>query len=89
MLQLLGDEPRTYGQPRSCWTLDGLGAVVPELAGASRSGIWRILARHGLRRKRARDHIHSPDPRYQEKVSYLATVKARVAAAGGAAVLLR
>lgn len=88
MLRLLGDDPRKHGQRRTRWTLDGLGAVVPEFAGASRSGIWRILARYGLRRKRGRDHIHSPDPRYQEKLSYLATVKARVAAAAGAAVLL-
>jgi hypothetical protein len=44
-----------------------------------------VLAKHRLRRKRGRDHLHSPDPRYQEKVSYLATVKARVTAAGDAA----
>jgi transposase len=88
LLQLLGDDPRKHGQPRSRWTLDGLGATVPEFAGASRSGILRALARYTLRRKRGRDHLHSPDPRYQEKVSYLATVKTRVAAAGAAAVLL-
>jgi transposase len=85
---VLGGDPREHGQPRARWTLEGLGAVIPECAGASRSGIWRLLARHGLRRKRGRDHIHSPDPRYREKLSYLATVQARVAAAGGAAVLL-
>jgi transposase len=88
LLQLLGDDPRKYGQPRSRWTLDGLGEVVPEFAGASRSGILRVLARYKLRRKRGRDHIHSPDPRYQEKVSYLRNVKRQVAAAGDAAVLL-
>ena len=88
MLQLLGDDPRRHGQPRSRWTLDGLGAAVPAFAGASRSGILRVLATYKLRRKRGRDHLHSPDPCYQEKVSYLATVKARVTAAAGAAVLL-
>jgi transposase len=88
LLQLLGDDPRKHGQPRSRWTLDGLGAAVPEFAGASRSGILRVLAKYTLRRKRGRDHLHSPDPLYQEKVSYLATVTARVAAAGDAAVLL-
>lgn len=88
MLQVLGSDPREHGQPRSRWTLDGLGAVVPEFAGASRSGILRVLAKYGLRRKRGRDHLHSPDPLYQEKISYLRTVKHRVAAAGGAAVLL-
>jgi hypothetical protein len=88
LLQLLGDDPRKHGVDRSRWTLDGLGAVVPEFAGASRSGILRVLAKYRLRRKRGRDHLHSPDPRYREKVSYLATVEARVAAAEGAAVLL-
>ena len=87
MLQLLGSDPRERGQPRSRWTLDGLGAVVPEFAGASRSGILRVLAKYKLRRKRGRDHLHSPDPRYQEKISYLRTVKARVAAAGAAVLL--
>jgi transposase len=62
--------------------------VVPAFAGASRSGILRTLARYRLRWKRGRDHIRSPDPLYQEKVGYLATVKARVVAAGDAAVLL-
>jgi transposase len=85
---LLGADPREHGQARTRWTLDGLGAVVPEFAGASRSGIWRILAKYALRRKRGRDHIHSPDPLYLAKLSYLAVVKARVAAAAGAAVLL-
>jgi transposase len=88
LLELLGADPREHGQARTRWTLDGLGAVVPEFAGASRSGIWRILAKYKLRRKRGRDHIHSPDPLYLAKLSYLAVVTARVAAAGGAAVLL-
>jgi hypothetical protein len=47
-----------------------------------------VLARYKLRRKRGRDHLHSPDPAYQEKRSYLEVVKARVAAAGDAAALL-
>ena len=85
---MLGSDPREHGRAQTRWTLDALGAVVPAFAGASCSGIWRILAKYKLRRKRGRDHLHSPDPLYQEKVSYLATVKARVAAAGGAAVLL-
>ena len=88
LLELLGSDPREHGQARTRWTLAGLGAVVPQFAGASRSGILRILAKYGLRWKRGRDHIHSPDPLYQEKLSYLAVVKARVAAAGDAAVLL-
>ncbi len=88
LLELLGDDPRRHGQGRGRWTLAGLRDAVPAFADASASGIWRVLRGHGLRRKRGRDHLHSPDPRYQEKVSYLGVVKARVAAADGAAVLL-
>jgi hypothetical protein len=88
VLQWLGGDPHEHGQPRTRGTLDGLGAVVPAFAGASRSGILRRLAKYQLRRKRGRDHSHSPDPLYQEKISYRATVKARVAVAAGAAVLL-
>ena len=62
--------------------------MVPELAGASLSGIWRRLKDAKLHRKRARDHIHSPDPAYQEKLAYLRTIVARVAAQPSAAVLL-
>jgi hypothetical protein len=85
---VLGDDPREHGQERSRWTLAALGAVVPAFAGASRSGIWRVLDGHRLRWKRARDHIRSPDPAYQEKRSYLRTVRARVAASPAAATLL-
>jgi hypothetical protein len=61
---------------------------VPAFAGASLSGIWRVLADAKLRWKRGRDHIHSPDPDYRAKVAYLRTIQARVAAQPDAAVLL-
>jgi hypothetical protein len=62
--------------------------VVPEWAEASLSGIWRLLKDAKLHRQRARDHIHSPDPAYQEKLAYLRTILARVAAHPDTAVLL-
>jgi hypothetical protein len=68
--------------------LAGLRAAVPRFAGASASGIWRVLAGHRLRRKRARDHVRSPDPAYQEKRAYLARIAAAVEAAPEHAALL-
>ena len=62
--------------------------MVPSFAGASRSGIWRVLKTMGLRRKRGRDHLHSPDPAYQEKVAHLRTILARVTAQPDTTVLL-
>jgi DDE superfamily endonuclease len=62
--------------------------VVPAFAGASISGIWRVLAGHRLRWKRARDHIRSPDPDYRLKRDYLAALGRLVAADPAHAVLL-
>ena len=70
------------------WTLQALRAVVPTFAGASLSGIWRVLHAARLHRKRGRDHIHSPDPAYQEKRAHLATIRTHVETAPLGAVLL-
>jgi hypothetical protein len=35
------------------------------------AGLWQLLKRLGIRYKRGRDYIHSPDPHYAAKVSYL------------------
>jgi transposase len=33
------------------------------------AGLWRLLDRLGIRYKRARDYLHSPDPKYAEKLA--------------------
>jgi transposase len=88
LLALLASDPREHGQARTRWTLQGVGAAVPGWAAASLSGIWRALAAAGLRWKRGRDHLHSPDPAYPQKLAYLATVRTHVAHAPVGAVLL-
>ncbi len=87
---MLACDPREWPirQPQTRWTLDGLRAALPSLWGYSRSGVWRILAKHALRWKRGRDHLRSPDPAYREKVAHLHQIQARVAAQPAAAVLL-
>jgi transposase len=75
-------------QPQTRWTLAGLRAAWPAFWEYSLSGIWRILAKHKLHWKRGREHQHSPDLAYQEKLAYLHTIQARVAAQPAAAVLL-
>jgi transposase len=62
--------------------------VVPGFEGASVSGISRVLKESGIRWKRGRDHVHSPDPDYAAKAAHLEAIRARVAAAPDAAVLL-
>ena len=61
---------------------------MPQFADASHSGIWRVLRGYRLGWKRARDHLHSPDPTYQEKLAYLATIRTHVGEQPVGAVLL-
>ncbi|MFN8635788.1 MAG: IS630 family transposase [Chloroflexota bacterium] len=79
LLELLAADPREHGHPQTRWTLAALRATVPRFAGASLSGIWRVLAACKLRWRRGRDHLHSPDPDYQRKRDRLRTIEAHVA----------
>jgi transposase len=49
------------------WSLWHLKEVSQLLSDYSVSGIWRLLQEWGLRYKRGRDYVHSPDPHYLEK----------------------
>jgi transposase len=68
---LLHQSPRTFGYPTSLWTL----ALAAEVAYAERltsrpvsgEAIRRALARLGVRWKRAKHWITSPDPAYMRK----------------------
>lgn len=89
-MELLAGDPRTWvmPQPQSRWTLRALQDGVPVFWQYSLSGIWRILAKHKLRRRRGRDHLHSPDPAYRAKLAWVARCRAEVAARPDDAVLL-
>ena len=51
------------------WTLKRLRSAVAELANHSISGLSRLVQRAGLRQKRGRMHVHSPDPDYAAKAA--------------------
>lgn len=87
---MLACDPRAWPIPqeRTRWTLEGLRAAMPSLWQYSLTGVWRILTRHKLRWKRARDYLRSPDPDYLAKVAHLRTTQATVDAAPDAAALL-
>lgn len=51
------------------WTLKRLQCAVTELADSSISGLSRLVQRAGLRQKRGRMHVHSPDPAYATKAA--------------------
>ena len=58
------------------WTLPAIGAACPWPAPPSPSGCWRMLTALGFGRRRARAHIHSPDPHYAAKVAAIAAIRA-------------
>ena len=70
---LLHRSPRECGHPTSVWTLE-LAAETAFQAGITATGvsdetIRATLARHGIRWRRAKDWITSPDPAYTPKNS--------------------
>lgn len=80
--------PRCFGVDRTRWTLAALRGAVPWLADLGLSGVGRLLAALGLTHKRARDHVHSPDPAYPEKRDAIAACLAEARAGGGRTVAL-
>jgi transposase len=70
---LLHHSPRAFGHPTSVWTLE-LAAEVAHAEGitarrVSDETIRATLARHGIRWRRAKDWITSPDAAYTQKNS--------------------
>jgi len=68
---LLHQSPRTFGKPTSLWTLD-LAAEISFAQGltptrVSDETIRMTLRRLGVRWKRAKQWITSPDPQYARK----------------------
>ncbi|HEX2066688.1 MAG TPA: IS630 family transposase [Candidatus Thermoplasmatota archaeon] len=61
--------PRCFGLDRSRWRLVDLGRVLPWLRGRHRGTVHRLLGRLGVRYKRGRAYVHSPDLAYDAKVA--------------------
>ena len=78
--------PDRDGHPLGRWRLADIRAALPCLAGYTLSGVSRVLGRAGVRLKRGRLRLHSPDPAYGRKraailrgVAVAQTYPARVA----------
>lgn len=65
-----------------------LGRGVPWLRGRARGSVGRILRRLGVRYKRGRLYLHSPDPAYDAKLAAVTAAQALARAHPGAVVLL-
>lgn len=77
MRDLVRQEPPVrQGYPPGRWKLAAIRAAIPGLASYSLSGISRLVRRAGLRLKRGRLRLHSPDPDYGTKTRQLMRVHA-------------
>jgi transposase len=80
--------PAGAGPPRSRWTLAALRRAVVWLGAVSLGGACKLLRRLGLRYRRGREHVHSPDPDYDAKLAAVAAARAEAAASGGRVAFL-
>jgi transposase len=69
--EMLHRSPLLYRLDRSCWWLSGLRQVVKWMQKLSLPAICKILRRFHLCYKRGRQHVHSPDPLYNEKLAQI------------------
>lgn len=64
---LLAQTPENFGLKQSRWQLSLIRKGCRWLSLYSLSGIWRVLRFLRLNYKRGQEHLHSPDPSYDEK----------------------
>jgi transposase len=74
-------DPRLFGIEGTRWTLAAIHTYCAWLQTATPAGMSRLLARLEISWKRARMHVHSPDPNYHAKLAGVAKRVARVRAA--------
>lgn len=86
--EVIHRSPRLYGLPRSRWWLDGLRQSVSWLRALTLAGVHQLTRRLGVRYKRGRRHVHSPDLDYDRKLAVLQDLRALVAEAPRRFVLL-
>lgn len=68
LLHLLAQAPAAFQQPGTRWRLFTLLQACPWLRLHSLSGLSQLLQRLKIHWKRARHHVHSPDPYYVDKL---------------------
>lgn len=71
LLHIIRREPRLFGFSQTRWTLASLKKVCHWLRLQTLAGLSRLLKRLGIKYKRGREYVHSPDELYLEKLSLL------------------
>lgn len=73
---------------RSRWSLASIRQAVPVLRCYSLPGVWNWLRRLGIRLRRGREYIHSPDPDYVAKEHRIMQALKEARASNGKVVLV-
>jgi len=71
LLQIVHTGPRTLGFSQTRWTLAAISNACDWLRLTTSGGLSRLLARLKISWKRGREHIYSPDPDYEAKLTYI------------------
>jgi hypothetical protein len=81
LLLVVRRTPEAFGYTGSRWTLASLLASCAWLRLETLSGLGQLLDRLGIRYKRGRQYVHSPDPAYPAKVAEIDRICALARAA--------
>ncbi len=73
-------DPQLYDEPQSRWRLASIRRQLHAFAQATLATISHTLKRLRICYKRSRSYIHSPDPLYADKRTYIEQLKAEVRA---------
>ncbi|MEP7358370.1 MAG: IS630 family transposase, partial [Anaerolineales bacterium] len=71
LLHVLHQPPSAFDLGRTRWRLADVLEACRWLRLRSRPGLCQLLRRLGIRLKRARQHVHSPDLHYREKLAHI------------------
>jgi len=77
LLMVVRRQPGLLGHHQSRWTLQTILESCDWLRLDTLGGLSQLLKRLGVRIKRARSYVHSPDPHYEAKVSYMTLCRMR------------
>ena len=81
-------DPRQLGIDQTRWTLAAIRCAAPWLLLHTDGGLAHLLDRLDIHWKRGRDHVHSPDPDYDAKVTCRDRAMAAALASDGRIVTL-
>jgi hypothetical protein len=88
LLHIVRRDPRQLDQAGARWKLATIRGACDWLKGLTLSGVWQVLDRLKIGYELGRDHIHSPDPHYWEKLREVQDCLQQAAAPHGRVVVV-